>query len=152
MNYLYFSLAFMGLHTSAYMAAGMIAFNISSDLYQGKERLLDFLVDPKEEGEGSFTLKKVIPAQIVRGLIMSVVLYPVLGFLDEISFLAQFLFFGGLTFIYTDLSSADPFPSNIEGWVYMKKDYLSKEAFWKIQTEMIIYSMIFGLLAGWLLV
>ena len=152
MNYLFFSLTFTGLHALAYMGAGLVAFNISSDLYQGKERLLDFLVDPEEEGEGGFTLKKVIPAQIIRGLIMSVVLYPILGFLSEISFLAQFLFFGGLTFVYTDLSSADPFPSNIEGWVYMKKDYLSKEAFWKIQTEMIIYSGIFGLLSAWLLI
>ncbi|MBS3788625.1 hypothetical protein KGY77_09575 [Candidatus Bipolaricaulota bacterium] len=152
MDYLFFSLAFMGLHTLAYMAAGMIAYNISSDLYQGKKRLLDFLIDPEEEGEGSFTLRKVIPAQIIRGLIMSVVLYPVLGFLSEISFLTQFLFFAGLMFIYTDLSSGDPFPSNIEGWVYMKKDYLSRETFWKIQTEMIIYSTLFGLLAAWLLV
>lgn len=152
MSYLFFSLTFMGLHTLAYMGAGMIALSISSDLYQGKERILDFLVDPEEEGGTGLTLKKVIPAQIVRGLIMSVVLYPILGFLGEISFLAQFLFFGGLTFIYTDLSSADPFPSNIEGWVYMKKDYLSMGAFWKFQTEMIIYSGIFGLMAAWLLV
>ena len=152
MGYLFFSLAFMGLHTLAYMGAGMIAFNISSDLYQGEDRLLDFLLDPGEEGEGGFTFMKVIPAQIIRGLIMSVVLYPILGFLSEISFLTQFLFFAGLTFIYTDLSSGDPFPSNIEGWVYMKKDYLSRKAFWKIQTEMIIYSGIFGLLAAWLLV
>lgn len=127
MNYLFFSLAFMGLHTFAYMGAGMVAFNISSDLYQGKGRILDFLVDPEEEGGSGSTLKKVIPAQIVRGLIMSVVLYPILGFLGEISFLAQFLFFGGLTFIYTDLSSADPFPSNLEGLVYMKKRLLEQE-------------------------
>ncbi|MFW6104763.1 MAG: hypothetical protein ACOC6I_02865, partial [Candidatus Bipolaricaulota bacterium] len=149
MDYLFFSLAFMGLHVLAYMGAGMIAYNFSSDLYQGKERLMDFLIDPEEEGEGSFTLRKVIPAQIIRGLIMSVVLYPVLGYLSEISFLTQFLFFGGLMFVYTDLSSADPFPSSIEGWVYMKKDYLSKKAFWKFQTEMIIYSGIFGLMVAW---
>ena len=149
MNYLFFSLAFMGLHTLAYMGAGMIALSISSDLYKGKERILDFLVDPEEEGGVGL---KVIPAQIIRGLIMSVVLYPILDFLSEISFLTQFLFFAGLTFIYTDLSSGDPFPSNIEGWVYMKKDYLSRKAFWKILTEMIIYSGIFGLLAAWLLV
>jgi len=84
MGYLFFSLAFMGLHIFAYMGAGLIAFNISSDLYQGEDRLLDFLLDPGGEGEGAYTLKKVIPAQIIRGLIMSVVLYPILGVFGKI--------------------------------------------------------------------
>ncbi len=141
----------MALHTFSYIFAGMIAFGISSDLYEGEGRLLDFLVDPKEEGAGKFTWLKVIPAQVIRGLLMSVVLYPALGWIGGAPFSMKFLFFGGLMLIYTDLSSAAPFPSNIEGIVYMKKNYLGVNVFWKTQAEMIIYSAIFGLLGAWLL-
>ncbi|MFP4006248.1 MAG: hypothetical protein ACLFUR_06020 [Candidatus Hadarchaeia archaeon] len=81
---------------------------------------------------------------------MSVVLYPILDSLGELSFALRFAFFAGLMFIYTDLASAAPF-INIEGFVYLKKQYVQKEAFWKIELEMVIYSILFGLLAAWLL-
>lgn len=151
MDYLYFSLLFTAFHTLAYFLAGIVAYSISSDLYEGEDRLLDFLVSPEEEGAGSFTLKKVIPAQVFRGLLMSVVLYPVLDFLGDLTFGARFLFFAGLMFIYTDLSSAVPFPSNLEGFVYMRDKYTGGNVFWKTQAEMVIYSVLFGLFASWLI-
>ncbi len=75
---------------------------------------------------------------------MSIVFYPLLGTITELSLVLRFIFFTGLMFIYTDLSSAAPFPSNIEGFVYMKDRYLKKSVLWKIQAEMIIYSLIFA--------
>ncbi len=146
MNYPIFSTLFIISHTSAYFIAGIIAYNISQDLYQGKNRLLDYLVDPNQEGEAKFTLKKVLPAQIIRSLLMSIILYPLLGAITKLSFTIKFLFFTGLMLIYTDLTSTPPFPSNIEGLVYMKPKYIKKKTFWKTQTEMIIYSTIFALI------
>ncbi len=151
MNYLNFSLIFMAIHTASYILAGVVALNISQDLYEGDTRLMDFLVDPQLEGPGSFMLVKVLPAQVLRGLLMSVVLYPIAGFLGDLSFFFKFLFFAGLLYIYTDLSSAAPFPSNLEGIVYMKGEYVSSGVFWKLQVEMVIYSLLFGLFASWLL-
>lgn len=144
MNYLMFSLFFIISHTFAYFLAGIIAYNISQDLYQSENRLLDFLIDPNKEGEANFTLKKVIPAQVLRGILMSIIFYPLLGTITEFSLELRILFFTGLMFIYTDLASAAPFPSNIEGFVYMKDRYLQKSVFWKTQAEMIIYSLFFA--------
>jgi hypothetical protein len=61
------------------------------------------------------------------------------------------LFFTGLMLIYTEISSAVPFPTNIEGFVYMKQRYIKAKTIGKFWLEIIIYSVLFGLLAGALL-
>ncbi|OKY77194.1 MAG: hypothetical protein BTN85_1841 [Candidatus Methanohalarchaeum thermophilum] len=145
-GYVGFVLFFVFFHVVSYFVAGMIAYSISKNLYVGSDRLLDFLVSPEEEGETGFTVRRVLPAQLVRGLLMSVLLIPLIGTIADFSLGIRFLFFAGLMFIYTDLSSAAPFPSNIEGFVYMKKKYVKKEVFWKTQVEMVVYSLVFGVL------
>src|SRR6056297_2232348 len=122
MEYILFSLWFTLIHTGTYTLAGMAALNISRDLYEGEQRLL-----------------------------MSLVLYPVMPLLGDISFAARFAFFFGLMFIYTDFAGAVPFPHNIEGFVYMKSRYLQKKMIWKLYFEIIIYSLLFALCTAWLL-
>ncbi|MFW6174070.1 MAG: hypothetical protein ACOC5T_10025 [Elusimicrobiota bacterium] len=151
MQYLTFSLWFTLIHTIAYIAAGAIALKISKDLYEEKERLLDFLRNMSDKGESKHVQKWFIPAQILRGLILSIVLYPIIGFLGEMSFTIRFLFLAGLLFFYTDFASAIPFNNNIEGFVYMKPKYLKKESFWKLYLETAIYSIMVGGFAGGLL-
>jgi hypothetical protein len=82
---------------------------------------------------------------------MSLVLYPVLPMLGGISFAGRFVFFFGLMFIYTDFAGAVPFPHNIEGFVYMRSQYLKKGKTWKLYFEIVLYSMLFALFAAWLL-
>lgn len=151
MEYLVFSFWFIIIHTVAYTAAGMIALKISKDIYDGKSRLMDYLRDMANKNESSHVTKWFIPAQLVRGLLMSIVLYPILGLLGETSFALRFVFLFGLMFIYTHLSCAAPCADNIEGFVYMKDRYFKKSTFIKFQFEMITYSLLFSLLAGWLL-
>lgn len=145
MEYILFSLWFTLVHTGTYTLAGMAALNISRDLYEGEQRLLDFLID-MSEGKTLF-----LPAQLLRGLLMSLVLYPVMPLLGDISFAARFAFFFGLMFIYTDFAGAVPFPHNIEGFVYMKSRYLQKKMVWKLYFEIIIYSLLFAFFVAWLL-
>lgn len=52
---------------------------------------------------------------------------------------------------YTDFACAVPFPHNIEGFLYMKKKYLTGAAFKNLQFEIILYSLTFSILASWLL-
>ncbi len=151
LDYLWFSFWFIVIHTGVYTFGGMISLKISEDLYEEKDRLMDYLRDMSDEKESGHVERYFIPGQLVRGLLMSVVLYPLLGFLGDISFPLRFAFLAGLMFVYTDFASAVPSPNNIEGFVYMKKRYLETESFWKLYFEMIIYSTLFGLLAGWFL-
>ncbi|MFN6944651.1 MAG: hypothetical protein ACK4ND_06865 [Cytophagaceae bacterium] len=82
---------------------------------------------------------------------MSVVLYPVLHTLGELSIGIRFAFFFGIMFIYADFCSAVPFSNTLEGYIYMKPEFVKKKVFWTIQMEAVIYSLIFGALASWLL-
>ena len=151
LDYALFSLWFTVIHIGSYTAAGALALGISGELYRGPDRLLDYLRDMSDDGESNRVGKFFLPAQILRGLLMSVVLYPVMGLLGDISFVLRFLFLAGLMLIYTDVASSDPFPHNIEGFVYMRDKYLKGDQVWKLYVEIVIYSVIFGLLASWLL-
>jgi hypothetical protein len=151
MEYIKFSLLFMLVHTGAYFIAGMLAYRISRDLYKGENRLLDFLKDMSNESENARVAKLTLPMQLVRGLLLSIVLYPIIGLLGDLSYILRFVFLAGLMFVYTDFASAIPFPHNIEGIIYMKERYLKKSAFWKLQFEMIVFSLLFGLVSSWIL-
>ena len=151
MTYLTFSFWFTIIPTVAYTLAGIIALKISKDIYESKERYADFLRDMGDPAESKHVQISFIPAQLVRGVIMSLVLYPVLGALGEISFIARFFFFAGLMFVYTEISSAVPFPTNIEGFVYMKQKYIQGNKIWKFWLEITIYSVIFAVPAAGLL-
>ena len=151
MQYLLFSVLFVVVHLVAYTIAGALAYRISSDLYEGETRLLDFFRDMGDERENSRVGILVFPAQVVRALLMSIVLYPLIEPLKDLSFIVRAAFLAGLMFVYTDFASAIPFPHNVEGFVYLKQRYLSWGSFWKLQFEMVLYSLLFGLGASWLL-
>lgn len=152
MEYVRFSLLFFVVHTLVYYVAGFINYQFSHRLYGGRDQLYQsFLRNMSDKAEAASVNKKLIPAQFVRALLMSVVLYPVLGTLAELSFWMRFAFMGGLMFVYADFCSAIPFSNTIEGLVYMKKEFVQKKVFWLIQSEAIIYGILFGLLSAWLL-
>ncbi len=151
MEYLAFSLWFIVFHLGAYVLAGAIALRISKEIYEGKSRVMDYLRDMSKAEESKHVHKWFIPAQLLRGLLLSVVLYPVLGVLGELDLGLRFVFLGGLFFVYTHLASAAPCLDNIEGLVYMKKRYLIKSSFWKFQFEMVVYSLLLGFLVSYFL-
>jgi hypothetical protein len=150
--YLKFSLLFFVIHFVSYIIAGVIDLQLAKTMYKGKNRLYkSFFRDMENQEESLRVAKLLIPSQLVRAILMSVVLYPILPFLITLSFWIKLFFMGGLMFIYADFSSAIPFSNTIEGLVYLKKEFVEKRVFWTIQLEAIIYSVLFGLLAAWLL-
>lgn len=151
MKYIIFSLLFTVIHTISYTVAGMLALKVSKDLYEEQKRLIDYVRDMSVEEERRHVEKWFLPAQLIRGLLMSVVLFPIIGFLGEATYIMRVLFLGGLMLIYTDFACAVPFPHNIEGFVYMKSKYINRKAMGKLNLEMIMYSVFFGLSAGWFL-
>ncbi len=151
MEYLQFSLWFTVIHIFAYLIAGAIDFRLAKRFYGGKQRDLDFLRDMAAPDESRRVMPLLVPSQILRGLLMSVVLYPILGALGDLSFGLRFAFFAGLMFVYADFASAIPFSNTIEGFVYMKRPYMKKELFWIIQLEAVMYSLMFGAAVAWFL-
>ena len=149
MLYLKFSLLFFAVHFTCYIIAGVIDLQLAQKMYSGKDRLYkSFFRNMEDKQESMRIAKLLIPSQFVRAVFMSVVLYPILPFLTQLSFGMQSLFMGSLMFVYADFSSAIPFSNTVEGLVYLKKEFVQKKVFWTIQLEAIIYSVLFGLLSA----
>lgn len=152
-TYIKFSLLFFVIHFVCYIIAGVIDFQLAKKMYSGKNRLYkSFFRDMNDQKESMRIAKLLLPSQFIRGIIMSMVLYPILPFLGELSFGMQFVFMASLMFVYADFASAIPFSNTIEGIVYLKKEFVEKKVFWTIQLEAIMYSIMFGLLSAWLLI
>lgn len=151
-DYLKFSLLFFVVHFVCYIIAGVIDLQLAKRMYEGKDRLFRaFFRNMEDKEESNRVAKLLLPSQFIRAILMSVVLYPILPFLRELSSVMQFFFMGGLMFVYSDFSSAIPFSNTIEGLVYLKKEFVKQNVFWTIQLEAILYSIMFGLLSSWLL-
>lgn len=151
MNYVLFSVWFTLIHVGAYIVAGLVTLRFTRDLYEGEDALFaPFLRNVEEPAERRRQGIVMWPAQIARGLLMSVVLYPVLTTLADLTFVMRFAFLAGLMFVYADFAAATPFTNNIEGLVYLKQRFVRSDAFWRIQSEAVIYSLLFAGLVSWL--
>lgn len=150
-DYLIFIIGFIIIHTLAYIVAGAIALKMSGDLYREQARVMDFNRDMSNKRESSHVEKYFIPAQIIRGLLMAIVLIPIVNLLGGISFIPRFAFLAGIMIIYADLACANPFSHNIEGFVYMKERYLDRKILPKLYFETFTHGILFGILSAWLL-
>ncbi len=152
MEYVKFSLLFFVIHFACYIFAGVIDYQLAKSVYAGKNRLFKaFFRDMDNPRESMRIARLLIPSQLLRAMLMSAVLYPILPFLGELSFGWQFVFMGSLMLIYADVACAVPFANTIEGLVYLQKAIVAPRVFWTIQLEAVIYSSLFGLGAAWLL-
>jgi len=152
MEYLTFTALFVIAHLVAYVAAGAVTYPLVYRGWHGGEgslygTFLRDMTDPAERRRNSVLL---VPTQVPRAVLMSIVLYPVLGALGELSPGLQFVFLGGLMYVYTDLAAATPFSNTIEGILYMKP-HLIEKAFWPTQIEALLYATLMGGAAAWFL-
>ncbi|NHN49257.1 hypothetical protein G9464_16900 [Halostella sp. JP-L12] len=146
-----FVAGFTIIHTIAYTVAGMIELQFADYIYGEEERRVDFVRDMTIPEESRRIGLVFLPAQLVRGVLMAIVLLPLLNAMGELTYVIRVTFLAGLMFVYADLASAVPFPNTIEGLVYLEKEYISRDAFLTIQFEAVMYSLLFGLTAGWIL-
>ncbi len=150
MAYLTFTALFVLAHVVAYVTAGAITYPLVYKGWHGGEGSLygAFLRDMTDERERRRNGLLLLPTQVARGVLMSLVLYPVLGALGELGPGLQFVFMAGLMYVYTDLAAATPFSNTIEGILYMKP-HIIRRAFWPTQLEALIYALLMGLAAAW---
>lgn len=153
MQYVWFSLGFFVIHLIAYAVAGALNLRLlSRPLYGGEDALFaPFFRDMDDPEVKARAGRLMVPAQLARALPMSVVLYPVLGAIGDLPYGLRLAFLAGLMFVYTDLAAATPFVNNIEGLVYLRPELTQRAVFWTIQSEAVVYALLFGSAAAWLL-
>ena len=151
MSYLGFLGGFAVLHTASYTLAGILALSISSALYRGPNRHMDFLRDASDPSEAKRLQRWAVPLQLPRGIVLALVLTPILEPLRSLGFWPQFFFLFGLMFVVADLASSVPFPGNMEGFIYLRDKYLKRGVYWKLHFESALYSLMLATSASLLL-
>ena len=145
--YIRFVIVIILAHTIAYLFSGGIAYQfITKEFWEGTNPLLSvYLRTPGNVELWNYAMIWQIPGQLLRSLLIGLVLLPLHSALKQWPALKTFLFFSALLFVLTHLSSAVPSPANIEGLVYMRPEFI-KLGFMRMQPEMILYSLIAGLI------
>jgi len=148
-NHIRFVLVIILAHTLSYLIAGGFSYQlITKPFWEGQNPLLSaYLRTPGNEELWKFAMTWQIPAQILRSLLLGLALLPLFETLKEWSFTKRFSFLSILFFVFTHFAAAVPSPANLEGLVYMKPEFV-KLGFFQMQIEMILYSLITGLIAA----
>ena len=149
MEYLVFTALFVVAHVAAYITAGAVTYPLVYKGWHAGEGSLygAFLRDMTDDTERRRNGLLLLPTQIARATLMSLVLYPLLGALGDLGTLTQFLVMFGLMYVYTDLAAATPFSNTIEGIVYMRGEII-RRAFWPTQIEAVLYATLMGIAAA----
>jgi len=100
-EYLIFSAGFTVIHIIAYMLAGMITYPF---VHKGHP-IYDHYLRKEEEEEWSKTMKLLLPTKIASGVLLSLVFFPVLSFLNDQSIQLNLTFIFGVLFIVGGLAS-----------------------------------------------
>jgi hypothetical protein len=89
-----------------------------------------------------------LPAEILRGLLIALVFYPLYSTLKSWPFVKRFLYIAGLYLVLTFWSAGVPAPGTIEGMVYLRP-FITPEVHLHVQPEMILQGVALAfLIAG----
>ena len=148
-NFLRFALTVILAHTVTYLIAGGIAYPLlTKPLYEGSDPVFTaFMRSPADPNLWQFVMKWFIPAQVLRGLLMAIALYPFYETLQEWSFGKRFLSLAGLYLIFGYWAAAVAAPGTIDGVVYMRPEYLGTHLI--VQLEIIVQGLALAAWVGW---
>ncbi|HVG38906.1 MAG TPA: hypothetical protein VM870_06440 [Pyrinomonadaceae bacterium] len=142
-----FTLVMILAHTVTYFVVGAAAYQLlTKSLYEGPDPVLaNFMRSPADPEPWRHVMKWFIPAQVLRGLLMAVALYPFYATLQEWGFGKRFFSLDGLYLIFGYWASAVAAPGMIDGLVYMRPEYAPR-AHLIVQPEIIVQG---ATLAAW---
>lgn len=136
-----------------YILAGILAYPLlTRQFFEGASPLLAPLVRlPSEPELWSHVTRWMLPAQILRGVLMAGALYPFLGILQSWSFTKRCLSLASLYGVIGQWTSPVAGASTIEGWVILRPEFTTPQIVLSVIPEGLIQGLGFGAwLARWL--
>ena len=146
-KFLAFAIQIIIAHTVTYFIVGAIAYQfLTKPLYEGSAPIFaSFMRTPADPDLWRQVMIWFIPAQVLRGLLMAVALYPFYSTLLAWSIRKRFLSLAGLYLIFGYWASAVAAPGTIDGLVYMRPEFTASTHL-IVQPEIILQG---GALAWW---
>jgi hypothetical protein len=136
--------------TAAYLFAGSIAYQLlTKRFYVGDDPIFaGFLRSEADPILWRHVMTWQFPVLLARGLLISLALLPFRAALSSFALRTRVLSLLGLFFVLVHLAAAAPSPSNLEGIVYMRPEFIGIGPFLLTQPEMILQSLLFALGTG----
>lgn len=147
-----FSLKTIVSHTVTYFIAGAIAYPLlTKPFYVGANPIFSaFWRTEADPVLWAHVTTWFIPAQLLRGLLLSFALFPFYNTLINWSYAKRFLVITGLYLVFGFWAAAVAAPGTIEGLVYMRPE-VALLAHLKVQPEIIGQGIAFGAwLSAWM--
>jgi hypothetical protein len=145
-----FSLKVIAAQVTTYFLAGAIFYPLlTKDFYTGPNPIFATFMRTEAEPElWAHVVTWFLPAQILRGVLMAAVLYPLFDTLKTWSFGRRFLWIASVYLVFAFWSAAGVAPGTIEGMVYMRPP-ITGLVHLKVQPEIVFQGLgLAALLAG----
>ncbi|MBZ5545327.1 MAG: hypothetical protein LAO07_16870 [Acidobacteriia bacterium] len=149
-RYSIFSAKVVAAHVTTYFVAGAIFYQfLTKDFYTGPNPIFaTFMRTEAEPDLWAHVMTWFLPAQILRGVLMAAVLYPLFDTLKTWSFGRRFLWIASVYLVFAFWSAAGAAPGTIEGMVYMRPP-ITGLVHLKVQPEIIFQGLgLAALIAG----
>lgn len=137
-------------HAVTYFLAGSIAYQLlTKKLYTGPDPLFaSYMRTEADPALWSHVMTWLLPANLLRGVLMAAALYPFLGMLTSWPLFKRFLSVSALYLIFGFWAAAGAVPGNLEGLVYLRPEFTVRVHF-LVQPEIIGQGLAFGLWLAW---
>jgi len=149
-RYSIFSAKVVAAHVTTYFVAGAIFYQfLTKDFYTGPNPIFaTFMRTEAEFNLWAHVMTWFLPAQILRGVLMAAVLYPLFDTLKTWPFGRRFLWIASVYLVFAFWSAAGAAPGTIEGMVYMRPP-ITGLVHLKVQPEIIFQGLgLAALIAG----
>jgi hypothetical protein len=136
-------------HAITYFLVGALAFTtLTHGLYEGADPLFgSYLRTPGEVQLWQHVTTWFLPAQLLRGVLIGLVLSPFLPLLQRWSVWQRTLAVAGLYLVIGFWAAAVAAPGNIEGLVYLQPEF-TLDVVILVQPEIIVQGVAMSLLVG----
>ena len=137
-------------HVVTYFIIGAVAYQISTkQFYEGANPIFAaFMRSQAEPGLWRHVMTWFIPAQILRGVLIAAVLYPLFNTFNSWSFGKRFLSIAGLYLVLGFWAATVAAPGTIDGMVYMRPE-ITAYAHLMVQWEIIIQGLALAAWVAW---
>jgi len=148
-RFLTFAGKVIAAHVTTYFLAGAVAYQLlTKEFYTGPNPIFaTFMRTEAEPALWSHVVRWFLPAQILRGLLIAVALYPFFDVLKAWSFGKRFLSIAGLYLVLGFWAATVAAPGTIEGMVYMRP-VITAYVHLRVQPEIVLQGLALAVLVA----
>ena len=135
---------------TTYFLAGVVFYQLlTKDFYTGPNPIFAAFMRTEAEPElWAHVMRWFLPAQILRGVLLAAVLYPLFDVLKTWSFAKRFLLIASLYLVFGFWAATVAAPGTIEGMVYLRP-FITPMVHLAVQPEIILQGLgLAALIAG----